>query len=475
MLLIKFINLLKVIWNKVWQKNYILNNFILSITTLIIVFFAHIFFFLDFNLFLTTFINEIYFHFTQENISLINYKFFYEQNITPIYVLAFYGPLSITIYKVFFLLYLFNKFKISSHKQKEHKTNYQEIILSYHELFDNINDIKKGANLEKNIENIQKNITQLKYNLDYKESINPNDFIFYKNNDKRKSIIFSLVIVIMLYIFFISTIIISPYLFLQQQSFFIFLEFVKSFILFIFYITLFFFVFYITKKKEIEMLGKLIYSTTRHKIFFDTISHETYTPLQSLNVIINLYFLTGEIDYKNLGKIHHKLYYIFTKIQNINLNAYRRIENFSTYNTIFETLDLLSIDKNRIKLLINEKTNYNRKTKNYISSDVFHLILANLVKNALKFSDEKIIIKLFFLKKNIKISIQNISDTIIDKKMKPFIFLPRIKGNASGGSGLGLFIINEVAYENGINLKLDFSKKDNGTQFSFKFKFKEIK
>lgn len=139
---------------------------------------------------------------------------------------------------------------------------------------------------------------------------------------------------------------------------------------------------------------------------------------------------------------------------------------------------------NRQAFLIEEK---NIKTELNIDDDIFiecdeermTKAINNIINNAIKYSpnNEKLIINLYTknnkstkrnIIKKIYVEIENTGTKIDDKYLKeifkPFFRIEKSRSRKTGGSGLGLYLVNQILNNHGFVHKL--SNKENSVVFT---------
>ena len=202
------------------------------------------------------------------------------------------------------------------------------------------------------------------------------------------------------------------------------------------------------KNKEILRLEKIKYD------FFKGASHELKTPLASLKIILE------NMKY-NVGKYKNRDFYIddcidlvdhLTKnIQQI-LSVYS-IENLKDDEEVVQIKDILSSVLEKYDVLIHQKelhiqNNLHDETM-YIGKRALHMILSNLISNAINYTHEK--------------------DTIyIGIEQDWFYIQNKQDPTQPKGNGLGLYIVRNLLD----NYKVKYETIE-GEDFIFKIQFKQ--
>ncbi|MBC7475145.1 MAG: HAMP domain-containing histidine kinase [Candidatus Sericytochromatia bacterium] len=231
---------------------------------------------------------------------------------------------------------------------------------------------------------------------------------------------------------------------------------------------------------SIVFLARQIILNQLQKNFIDSVTHELKTPLTS----IKLYIET--LKKHDLSKEQKDSFL------NIMLKDVERLDNLM--NHILDATQLENITKNynfkdiELEEIINDsvdviKARYNLKSENFnikvkqnnLKSDptALQLVLINLIDNAVKYSDDKILINLETKKDDngkIIISVQDQGIGIpLNEKNKVFGRFYRISNKhviSQKGSGLGLFIVRENIKNMKGKIEIFSEGKDRGSTFT---------
>lgn len=240
-------------------------------------------------------------------------------------------------------------------------------------------------------------------------------------------------------------------------------------------------------KPLIEIIEKEREAESRRKDFVATISHELKTPI---TIIIGQ--LEGMIY--NIGKYKDRDAYLkksYESTQELKELVNEMME-ISKCEILEKDLYLKKINLskllyklvNRQAFLIEEK---NIKTELNIDDDIFiecdeermTKAINNIINNAIKYSpnNEKLIINLYTknnkstkrnIIKKIYVEIENTGTKIDDKYLKeifkPFFRIEKSRSRKTGGSGLGLYLVNQILNNHGFVHKL--SNKENSVVFT---------
>lgn len=240
-------------------------------------------------------------------------------------------------------------------------------------------------------------------------------------------------------------------------------------------------------KPLIEIIEKEREAENRRKDFVATISHELKTPIT---------IISGQLEgmIYNIGKYKDRDTYLkksYESTQELKELVNEMIE-ISKCEILEKDLYLKKINLskllyklvNRQAFLIEEK---NIKTELNIDDDIFiecdeermTKAINNIINNAIKYSpnNEKLIINLYTrnnkstkrnIIKKIYIEIENTGTKIEDKYLKeifkPFFRIEKSRSRKTGGSGLGLYLVNQILNNHGFVHKL--SNKENSVVFT---------
>ncbi len=240
-------------------------------------------------------------------------------------------------------------------------------------------------------------------------------------------------------------------------------------------------------KPLIEIIEKEREAESRRKDFVATISHELKTPIT---------IISGQLEgmIYNIGKYKDRDAYLkksYESTQELKELVNEMME-ISKCEILEKDLYLKKINLskllyklvNRQAFLIEEK---NIKAELNIDDDIFiecdeermTKAINNIINNAIKYSpnNEKLIINLYTknnkstkrnIIKKIYVEIENTGTKIDDKYLKeifkPFFRIEKSRSRKTGGSGLGLYLVNQILNNHGFVHKL--SNKENSVVFT---------
>lgn len=219
-----------------------------------------------------------------------------------------------------------------------------------------------------------------------------------------------------------------------------------------------------------EMNEKIIYKTKNQNIYFQNISHELKTPLMSisgyaLGIKENIFK-----DKEEALDIIIKETELMNRLVN-NLIDLSKIDNntfSSDYININEEVHIITEKFESTIIRANKSLEILAEKKDiYINLNkiLFHMIMENLISNAVKFSCKKIEIEIKKIDKKIIIKVINDGEKI-DKKDIEHVFERFYKGK-NGSSGLGLSIVKSAVDK--LNCKIKVESKKERTLFEVEF------
>lgn len=221
------------------------------------------------------------------------------------------------------------------------------------------------------------------------------------------------------------------------------------------------------KKSLINMQEKINEDDKKQKKTYENISHDLRTPLVSIIGYADA-LRTGIIkDKKKAGNI---IFNTGNQLKEMveNILVLSRLDN-GTYEVKKEEINIEELLQQQIELLNIIDTNKNIevdiKSDKVINTDrrLFTRIIQNLLANAIKYSDKKIIIKTYEKKKKIFIEIENDGKEIGKEDLK-HLFDRYYKGQ-KGNNGIGLNVVKMATDFIGIKMEVK-SKKNKGTNFT---------
>lgn len=245
------------------------------------------------------------------------------------------------------------------------------------------------------------------------------------------------------------------------------------------------------KKKNdtiLELIDQQKKNYDAKKKLIASVSHDIKTPLTVIQTTIYA-IKDGLIEQKDLESEYSNLINEIdrtTKMLQSLINIYKVEGNFG--QPVFSQVDVKKVVDNSINNLENLIAKYhhhlklNYQAKPVIKADIsqFERIIDNLIVNAVIHSPENNTIEICLYEDNDNyiLDIINTGITIDEEKIK-LIFEPFFIGDTNKTSienknnGLGLYVVNELAANN--NIEVNVSNLDNACKFSLKFKKEEIK
>lgn len=211
------------------------------------------------------------------------------------------------------------------------------------------------------------------------------------------------------------------------------------------------------ENSRMELINREIYKNE----MFQNISHELKTPIMIISSHVEAALdktisnkkalLTINEEIKNLNKQVATILQLnkINFMENNKPNFKKKIDILPTIN---ETIERLSIIKPNVKWVVNNDYKY------YGSYELWEIIIINLLNNAIKYTNNKIVITL----KQDQIIIFN-DGNHIDNKLLKQIFEPYRKGQ-NGHHGLGLTIVEKSL--NVCGYKINVHNVEGGVEFN---------
>lgn len=215
------------------------------------------------------------------------------------------------------------------------------------------------------------------------------------------------------------------------------------------------------------------------KDFINNMTHEFKTPISSIKIASD--FLANNENITSDARLNK--YVQIIKGQNMRLNEQvekvlnvARLENDSVElkKEVFEINQTLStvINNESLKLKLGDITFEGLKEETFIKADKLHFInvIANMIDNAIKYSDEnpKVEISLTERGLNIFLSIKDYGIGISKENQKKLFekFYRVSTGNVHNvkGFGLGLYYVKNICFSHGWDIRV-VSEQNEGTEF----------
>jgi signal transduction histidine kinase len=216
--------------------------------------------------------------------------------------------------------------------------------------------------------------------------------------------------------------------------------------------------FYNKQKLEAELLFK--------EKYFSFLAHDIKSPVSLLKSVVDV-LKNEEIDLKRQSHYINHLERQLDSLDNLVVNILSWIKSSDSQVKLnFQELNLLNLIQKNLELLdkviiekeltINMQVESNANIKYDINS--FEIILNNLLRNALKFAEEKSVIEIRFVNDSI-LEITNFGLEIDDQQIENFnnslSVYPKNGVNGEKGHGLGLEIVKNLTSLNNSTFTLD--------------------
>lgn len=213
----------------------------------------------------------------------------------------------------------------------------------------------------------------------------------------------------------------------------------------------------------------------RQMHFLLSLPHEIKTPLSVIQLNLQTILRNPSASEEDRKKIIEKSLYELKRLHNL-------VEQLLLTNKISkgkhvvqkEHINLSEQLKNWVLQYNEQKPIHQHIEENLcIDADIplIQLVIQNLLDNAVKFSEDYIEVKLFKKEGNIYLEIMNDGNLILDEeKEKIFELFYRIKSEEERGikgTGLGLYLVKEIAYLHGFKINVFTKNKYNVFQIVF--------
>lgn len=206
--------------------------------------------------------------------------------------------------------------------------------------------------------------------------------------------------------------------------------------------------------------------------FFTNVSHEIRTPLTLIKSPLQK--ILKSVD--RYPELHENLS-IMEKNTSRLLDLVNQLLDFR--KTEFESVNLTFVEINISDLVRKTSTRFSPaiKEKNidfsmnlgpddvfaYVDSEAVKKILSNLMDNAIKYANNKVVITLNSTEENFELTIKNdgklIPSFLSDKIFEPFYRMPEVANQHQSGTGIGLSLAHSLTELHKGNLRLDASDK----------------
>jgi signal transduction histidine kinase len=227
------------------------------------------------------------------------------------------------------------------------------------------------------------------------------------------------------------------------------------------------------EKKKSKYTAALKEANQQKDDIISAISHEFKNPIAVINgysqTLLEDEELNKNIQKKFLGKIHKnglKLNELIDTLRlSIKLDNGQQAMNFSKvnlYEVVLECIDTVKINHQSREIYIEGKKDI------FLNVDkaLFEVLLSNLLENALKYSEEKVLVHITQESVCVKDSGMGISKKDLANITNKFY---RVHKNSWNNSlGLGLFLVNNIATLHHFKLKIE-SVENEGSSFCVVF------
>lgn len=226
-------------------------------------------------------------------------------------------------------------------------------------------------------------------------------------------------------------------------------------------------------KKKSKYTTKLQLANQQKDDIISAISHEFKNPIAVINgysqTLLDDQDLNPDIRNKFLHKIHKngtKLSDLIDTLRlSIKLDNGKQSMSFSTINLheiILDTVENIKLNYPKRVVIIEGDVNLKIKA----DPSLFSVVIANLIENAFKYSEDEVKIKFDENSLDVIDSGIGISKSDLENITSKFY---RVHENSWNNSlGLGLFIVNNIVNLHNFSLKIE-SKENEGSTFSIKF------
>lgn len=220
----------------------------------------------------------------------------------------------------------------------------------------------------------------------------------------------------------------------------------------------------------------------KRREFIATISHELKSPITIISgQLEGMIYNIG--PFRDRDKYLKKTYDTTKELQNLvkeilsisKIESYEfkaNISNFNLSNLIFEILESQSYFIKEKEMILETKIEDNLIVK--ADKNLIKKAITNIINNAIKYSPKKELIKVnCFADNDIRLQIIN-TGVMIDKDeiikiFDPFYRVEKSRNRQTGGTGLGLYIVNTIINMHD-NIDLNIESIENFVQFTLDFK-----
>jgi signal transduction histidine kinase len=240
----------------------------------------------------------------------------------------------------------------------------------------------------------------------------------------------------------------------------------------------------IQKQKEIQEANDNLKKLNEQKNkLFSIVAHDLKSPLLSLGMIIDL-ALKKELTKAEIQDLLQKSRVSLEGVQQLSenllqwassaINGYEvKKEHLTLYNQVDYLFSLFApfIKTKNLKVFNHTPKDYTV----YLDKNTLNLILRNLISNAIKFCNENDTIRVYCLEDE-NFTYISVADSGVgmDKETSKKLFKQisadsKLGTNQEKGSGIGLMLCKSFILENGGDIFVEKSEKNQGTIITFKF------
>jgi signal transduction histidine kinase len=222
-----------------------------------------------------------------------------------------------------------------------------------------------------------------------------------------------------------------------------------------------------------EMIDQLKSSYERQEDFVSNASHELKTPIQIIKSYAQLLERRG---LENKALIQESVQAIDSEADRMNRLVTQLLAHAKQQEkVVFEPLEFVQLVEGTVETF---QEAYDREIEFQRNVETVRLegnagqleqVIYILIDNALKYSEEKIIVSLFTYDKKVIFSVKDrgkgISEEHQERIFERFYRVDKARSRETGGTGLGLSIALEIAIDHGGSLEVE-SKEGKGSMFT---------
>ena len=223
-----------------------------------------------------------------------------------------------------------------------------------------------------------------------------------------------------------------------------------------------------------KMANEIESRVVQSQIFTQAIPHEVRTPLSRIQLVNDLLRMKSE---STEATLHDDIDLYIEDINNLTTSIIMLSKLTSMESSFYEThrsnLNLTTFIPSRISAHPHENININTQIAENIivrcDSTMARLVVDNLIKNAIKYTDSSVKISLIDHDTHLELSVEDDGPGIPELKRKevfiPFARLDKSRNSKTGGFGLGLAITQAASTR--LKWAIDITNSDmNGANFT---------